>query len=311
MVELHDLWEALMRTRSLIIAGACAAGLLIPGAASAAHFPEVVALPTGFQPEGIAVGRGPTFYAGSLATGAVIRGDLRTGAYETLVASASGPAVGIAVDPWNRVWVAGGPSREIRAYDGTSGSMHGSFTTGAGFINDLAVTRDAVYATNSAAPSLAVVPLGQGGSLPAGSAAEVLPLTGFPAVPGFNANGIEAWPDGRLVVAHSAERALFAVDPATGQATRIDLGQSLPNVDGITRQGDLLYAVQNRLNQVAVVRLDPSLATGEVVDVLTNPAFDVPTTVALFGDAIYVVNARFGTPSPSTADFAVVRTPRG
>lgn len=302
-----------MRTRMLGITVACAAGLLAaPLAATAApRFPDIIELPTGFQPEGIAAGRGPTFYAGSLATGAVVKGNLRTGQYQTMVDSANGPAVGIAVDAWDRVWVAGGTSGEIRVYDGTTGDVLGIFRAGAGFINDLVVTRNAVYATNSAAPALAVVPLGAGGSLPASSVAESLALVGFPANPGFNANGIEVWPNGRLVVAHSSAQALFAVDPASGLATRIDLGQALPFVDGITRQGDTLYAVQNRLNRIAVIRMHPSLASGEVVDLITNPAFDVPTTVALFGDATYVVNARFGNPSPQTAEFDVVRTSRG
>jgi hypothetical protein len=127
-------------------------------------------------------------------------------------------------------------------------------------------------------------------------------------VPGFNANGIEAW-RGQLIVAHSALQTLFAVDPATGEATEIDLGQKLPNVDGITRQGSRLFAVQNRLNQIAVIDLDPSLASGSVSGVVTDADFLVPTTVALFGSGLYVVNAKFGTP-PAGTPFEVVRAER-
>lgn len=206
--------------------------------------------------------------------------------------------------------MAGGASARVRVYDATTGANLAVFATAPGFINDLVVTRDAVYATNSAAPTLAVIPLGPGGSLPNSDTAQTLPMVDFPAVPGFNANGIEAWADGRLIVAHSSQQALYQVDPTTGLATRIDLGQSLPNVDGITRQGTRLYAVQNRLNQIAVIRLDPSLASGEVIDTLTNPKFDVPTTVAVFGAATYVVNARFGTPPAPGTEYDVVRTPR-
>jgi outer membrane protein assembly factor BamB len=165
----------------------------------------------------------------------------------------------IAVDAKNRVWVAGGPSGEIRAYDGSTGELLGLYDGGAGFINDLVVTKNAVYATNSFHPVLAVVPLGPGGSLPPSGAAGQVPLVAFPALPGFNANGIEAGQDGRLIVAHSAGQALFAVDPATGTAEQIDLGAALPDVDGITRKGSTLYAVQNRLNQIAVIGLDPDL----------------------------------------------------
>ncbi len=301
-----------MRTRTVLIAAVCAVGVALPTVAAAQPptFPDIIDLPTGFQPEGIASGKGATFYAGSLATGAVVKGDLRTGELETLVASANGPAVGIAVDAKNRVWVAGGPSGEIRVYDGTTGALLGLYSAGEGFINDLVITKDAVVATNSFAPVLAVVPLGPGGALPASGPAGQLPMIGFPSVGLFNANGIEAGQDGRLIVAHSGAQALFAVDPATGEAEQIDLGQDLPNVDGITRQGTTLYAVQNRLNQIAVISLNPDLASGTIQTTLANAAFDVPTTVALFGDATYVVNARFGNPSPETADFAVVRTER-
>ena len=42
---------------------------------SADSFPQVISLPNGFQPEGIATGNGTTFYVGSIPTGAVYRGD--------------------------------------------------------------------------------------------------------------------------------------------------------------------------------------------------------------------------------------------
>lgn len=300
-----------MRRRSILVAGACTLGVLLPTAVDAREpFPDVIALPDGFRPEGIAIGRGASFYAGSLGSGAVVRGDLRTGELDLLVDSAGGPAVGIEVDAKNRVWVAGGPSAEVRVYDGTSGEQLALYQGGPGFLNDLVVTIDAVYVTNSFAPVLTVIPLGPGGALPDPAAVGSLPLVDFPATTGFGANGIEAWPDGRLVVAHSAEQALYAVDPDSGQAAPIEVGQTLPNADGITRRGDTLYVVQNRLNQIAVVRLDPSLASGTVVDTITNPAFDVPTTVAVSGNDLYVVNARFGIPDPGTASYAVVGTPR-
>jgi sugar lactone lactonase YvrE len=301
-----------VRTRLTLTAAICSLALALPAAASAQspNFPDTIPLPVGFQPEGIAAGAGATFYAGSLATGAVVQGDLRTGEVQTLVAGAAGPAVGIAVDAKQRVWVAGGPTGEIRVYDGSTGALLGSYAGGDGFINDLVITRDAVYATNSFQPVLAVVPLGPGGSLPADGPADQLPLLGFPNPGFFNANGIEEGRDGRLIVANSAAQALYAVEPATGQAEQIDLGQALPNVDGITASGGTLYAVQNQLNQIAVIRLAPDLSAGRVVETLTNPDFDVPTTVALFGNATYVVNARFGNPSPGTATYDAVRTER-
>ena len=48
--------------------------------ASAAPRPSSIPLPDDFQPEGIAVGEGNTFYVGSLRDGDIYRGDLRSGA---------------------------------------------------------------------------------------------------------------------------------------------------------------------------------------------------------------------------------------
>jgi hypothetical protein len=45
----------------------------------------LIALPAGWQPEGIAVGPGSKVYSGSLATGAVWKGDLRSGVGGILV----------------------------------------------------------------------------------------------------------------------------------------------------------------------------------------------------------------------------------
>jgi hypothetical protein len=49
--------------------------------------------------------------------------------------------------------------------------------------------------------------------------------------------------------------------------------------------------VRNRLNEIAVVRLDRSYTSGVVVRAITDEDFDVPTTVAAFGPFLYAVNA--------------------
>ena len=52
---------------------------------------------------------------------------------------------------------------------------------------------------------------------------------------------------------------------------------------------------------MAVVRLDRRGTRGQVVDRLTDPGFDTPTTVAAFGSRLYLPNARFTTtPTPTT-----------
>jgi hypothetical protein len=48
---------------------------------------------------------------------------------------------------------------------------------------------------------------------------------------------------------------------------------------------------------------------GTLVETLTSPLFRVPTTIARFGDHLYVVNARFGTPPTPDTEYEVVRVP--
>ena len=43
------------------------------------HKPDVIALPNGFQPEGITTSKRHTFFVGSRDNGAIYRGSLRTG----------------------------------------------------------------------------------------------------------------------------------------------------------------------------------------------------------------------------------------
>jgi hypothetical protein len=276
-------------------------------------FPMVISLPDGFRPEGIAVGRGHTFYAGSLADGAIYGGDLRTGQGDLVVQGAPGRiAVGLAVDERsNYLFVAGGPLGVAYVYDLGSGAELKTYTLGGGFINDVVVTRDAAFFTNSFQPVLYRVPLGPRGALPDQSAVTSIPLGGdFVQGAGFNANGIDATPNGdRLLLVQSSPGTLYLVDPMTGVADAIELGgDAVPNGDGILLDGKTLYVMQNQLNQIAVVELAPDFGAGMVVRYITAPGyFDVPTTIAGFGDDIYAVNARFGIPPTSTTPYTVVR----
>ena len=158
---------------------------------------------------------------------------------------------------------------------------------------------------------LHVVPIGPGGEL---GPAQTLPLTGdFVSMTGFNLNGIEASPDGRtLLVVQSNTGLPFAKrSPLTGATTQVDLGgASLTNGDGLLRRANTLYVVRNRLNEIAVIELDASYESGTLTGTITDPDFQVPTTVAAFGPYLYAVNARFGTtPTPDTT-YTVVRVAR-
>lgn len=277
-------------------------------------FPDILGLPDGFQPEGITGGRGTTFFVGSLATGDVYRGDLRTGDGEVLADAPDGrTAVGLSHDRRsNNVFVAGGGTGDAFIYDADRGDPVASYdlTAAGSFVNDVVVARDAAYFTDSFKSAIYKVPLGPAGRLPEQSGVEELTLGGeFRAVRGFNANGIDAAPDGEsLVLVNSTTGLLYRVDPATGRATEIDLGgDTVTNGDGILLDGGTLYVVRNQNNRIAVVDLEAGATAGTVTGVLTDPAFDVPTTVAEFGDSLYAVNARFGVSNPGSAEYDVVR----
>lgn len=287
------------------------------GSASYAPFPDSISLPNGFQPEGIASGNGTTFYVGSIPTGAIYRGDLRTGEGEVLVEPMPGVrnAIGLKYDPrTDLLFVAGGPTGKAFIYNAETGELVTDIqlSTDPSFINDVVITPDAAYFTNSLQPEIYRVTYDEDGSA-SSFEAEPVPLGGdYQFTPGvFNTNGIAATPNGKtLIIVNSTEGALYRVDPETGASTRIDLGTgSVPNGDGLLLRGKTLYVVQNRLNQIAVIRLSPDYSSGTIESLITSPLFRVPTTIARFGNALYAVNARFGTtPTPDT-DYNVVRVP--
>jgi sugar lactone lactonase YvrE len=284
--------------------------MVLPGVALAqsTQFPDVINLPVGYAPEGIATGRGTSFYAGSLANGSVYGGDLRTGEGAIVVPPQPGRiSVGMKLDPRsNYLFVAGGPTGQAYVYDAGTGvevALLQLAAPGANFINDVIVTRDAAYFTNSAQPYFYRVPLGPGGRLSDPATSEAVMLTGdWVQGAGFNSNGIAATPDGStLFIVNSGAGKLYRVDPATGVASLIDLGgESVGFGDGILLDGKTLYVVRNRLNLIAAFQMSPDFASGALTKTINDSDFNVPTTVAQFGNSLYAVNAKFGTPSAGT-----------
>jgi sugar lactone lactonase YvrE len=303
--------------RLLLVLGALACfGLLAVGAGAttaAAPFPATIALPTGFQPEGIAIHRA-RFFVGSIPTGAIYSGSLRTGQGSVLVPAAAGrAATGLAADGRGRLFVSGAGTGHAFVYDARTGALLRDYTltSQATFVNDVVVTPKAVFFTDSVNQVLYKLALGPGGRLPAAST--TVPLTGDIAyTTGFNANGIDATPSGgTLVIVQSNTGFLFRVNPSTGATDRIELagGATVTNGDGILLDGKTLYVVRNQDNLIAVVHLSASLGSGRVASTISPVAsgpFAVPTTIDEHGTSLYAVNARFGVPSPGTASFDVV-----
>ncbi|WP_242905212.1 superoxide dismutase [Actinomadura terrae] len=304
-----------------------AAAMSAPARASVAHpdhrpgaavYPTTIRLPNGFQPEGIATGPGPFAYIGSMADGSVYRADLRTGGGVILSRGPGTPALGLKTDQRGRLFVAGGTGGDARVLDTRTGRVLASYrlATGPAFVNDVILTQGAAWFTDSTNPVLYKLPL-RGGRLP--SAAVRIPLTGDLVYHGgsdsaaFNANGITPTPDGRgLIVVQSNTGGLFRVDPATGTTRRVNLhGESLPEGDGLLLRGRTLFAVQNRFNTVAVLRLNPAGTDGRLIRRVTHARLNLPTTVAAFGSRLYLPNMQFFATGPTPhISYTAVAIPR-
>ncbi|MEO5745342.1 MAG: WD40 repeat domain-containing protein [Terracoccus sp.] len=290
------------RTVAAVLAGLGAVVAAGP-AAQADHAEYRFPLPGATSTEGIASGAGTTFYASDLFAGDIFRGDIRTGRVEKFIDNPPGRnALGLRVDLEDRLlFVAGGFDGRGYVYDLGSGATIATyqFSTAPSVINDVAVTPNGAWFTNSSQAELYFVPVVGGRP----GAFSTLHLSG-PAADtsgGFNNNGIQATGDGStLIVAHSTQGALNKVDPVTG-ASRTIQGVSVPNVDGILLEGRTLYAVENFSNQIAEVQLSGNLNSGFVRKVVTSNLFQTPTTVARFGDRLASVNAKFDTGFPPTA----------
>ncbi|MGS2804929.1 SMP-30/gluconolactonase/LRE family protein [Nocardia sp. MW-W600-9] len=291
-----------------------AATVLVPAERAAADsplFPTTIALPAGFQAEGVAIGSLPIAYFGSMVDGSIYRADLVTGRGDLLARGPGTQALGLQLDDRGRLFVAGGTAGDFRVLDAWTGATLATYQFATGpqtFVNDVVLTPDGAWVTDSTAPVLYHLPIGPDGALPAPDAVQRIPLTGDIAyVPdAFNANGIVRTPDGTgLLIVQSVTGHLFHVDPATGTTRRVDLGaESLPDGDGLLLRNTTLFAVENRHNTVAVIALDPTGRTGTLTHRLTDPRLDVPATLAAYGPRLYLPNARFTTPPTPTTPYS-------
>jgi outer membrane protein assembly factor BamB len=278
-----------------------------PAATAKTAFPDVISLPNGWMPEGIAI-HGSTFYAGSRANGAVFAGDLRTGKGSILVPGVSGRVATGLKYAHGLLFVSGASTGKAWVFDARTGSQLREYPFGGGFINDVVVTRTAAFFTDSSNAVLYKVALSKNGR-PA-QTFTTLPLTGdFQLTPGFNLNGIDATANGKtLVSVQSNTGKLFTIHPTTGVTHEIALGGgTVTNGDGILLAGKTLYVVRNTDNEVVVVRLANDNGNGAIVKTITDADFDVPTTIARLGDRLYLPNARFTTPATPSTPYAVVQ----
>jgi glutamine cyclotransferase len=294
---------------------------LLAANAGEKSFAKIVPVLDGAPPEGFTIGKGTNAYNGSI-DGSIYKVNLRNGQGETLVEAEPDIDVlagdcnklGMRVDPRsNYLFVAGCINGDAYVFDADSGEEIMKYQLdGSGFsvINDIAITRDAVYFTDFGQPFIYRLPLTKNGRIPATEdAATAIPLTGDfelgDNLIGAFANGIVATPDGKtLIIGHSGSSKIFKVNPTTGDAKEILVDPPLLGLldgsflDGIVMHEGLLYILSPgetaEGDLVQVVLLDDDMLTGSLLGTITDPDMDGVASGAMHGDSLYVNNARYG-----------------
>jgi sugar lactone lactonase YvrE len=275
-------------------------------------------------PEGITEDPdGGHFYVCGFGDGTIFRCALDQAEAEVwLPAGAHGcvEAVGMACDRRGRLYVCGGSTGHVFAYDIASRELLARRTVPATpsaptLLNDMTVVGDHLYVTDSLRPVIWRLDVRE--SL--GEPEEWLDLTrhGADVSDQHYLNGIVATrpdathDDARLVVAAQGTGRLWRVDVATATAEPIDAGEAVINGDGLVFVDDVLYVCDNSEETdgsvrmwLTAVRLSGDARSAQVLGRWERPLWDTPTTAAYLDGRLYLVNAqRFAhlagkTPTP-------------
>jgi len=284
-------------------------------------FAKIVPALDGAPPEGFTIGKGTTAYNGSI-DGSIYKVNLRNGQGEILVPAEPDfdfvnecHKLGMRVDPRsNYLFVAGCINGDAYVFDADSGEEIMKYQLAPQYestINDIAITKDAVYFTDFAQPFIYRLPLSKNGRIPGDEdAATAIPLTGDFEVGDNNfgafANGIVATPDGKtLIVGNSGTSKIFRVDPTTGHADEIIVSPPLVGFpagfqDAIVLHDGVLFILTPDasdtyppVDRVQVVVLDEDMLTGNLVGTIIDSDMDGVASGAMHGDSLYVNNARY------------------
>lgn len=252
----------------------------------------------GFVPEGIAFD-GESFLLGSIRTGRLVRLTPDAEARALLEPSPEGAGDG----PWSiygilldgdDLWLTTNADRHFAGHDGVHRAAVFRFDTTAGeiaarhpfpgaadagtILGDLAIAAGSVYVSDAIGGG--VYHLGEDGSY-------------HPLVPeGIlrSPQGMAASSDDRHLFVADYSRGLFRVRLDGGGVTRLSSpdGQSLFGIDGLVRDGDRLFAVQNGADPHRVIEIglsgDGLDLTGVRVRAAALDAFDEPTLGTMAGD---------------------------
>jgi sugar lactone lactonase YvrE len=272
-------------------------GALVPASAASALPKEYVLKGPDVFPEGVTVRPGTDrFFVTSTTHGTVFTGT--TGSAKTKVFLAPGAdgrvlANGIHASR-DKLAVAGSLSNRLYVYSLPAGRLLRRFDTGeGGLVNDVTFTPNGdLYATDSSRGLLFRVPAKAIAKRKSGIQ-DISPVVEFEDTPiGLYANGLVPAGSRYLLVDGTVSGALARVDLKTYAVREVDLhGGSLPVADGLARDGRTLYAV-NSTNRVTQLKLSKNWLSGRVVRQITSPRFKFPTTVAIAGKRLLVVNGQ-------------------
>jgi sugar lactone lactonase YvrE len=294
--------------------------LATPASAVPDALPSYVLPGDNVFPEGIDVLSGE-YYVTSTRTGDVYRGDLGQRRAQVFIRGDLGlfSAIGIKVTA-ERIIVAGGATGTVSVYDRRTGGLVVRFSNRLSegtFVNDLSVAPNGdVYATDSSRPVLYRIPAHalnrwqpEVRQLPVFVRFEGTPIR---YMEGANLNGIVATPDGQfLVVVQSNTGRLFRIRIADKAVEPVDLGvRRVRSGDGLAlTESRVLYVVRNAVERVVEIRMNGTYSAGRVVSSTTDPSFQTPTTAAIAGDRLLVVNSKFDQLPDAPPPFTVSSIP--
>ncbi len=270
-----------------------------PAASVSYDLPEA-----GVYLEGIGVDQraGYVYVSATNRDGTIYRGRLGSPELSVWVGPRAGDnGRGIAVDAAGRVYVAGGPSGEVRVL-GRYGTLLARLATGVtgSFLNDVWIGPDgAAYVTDSSLPIVWRVAR-QHGSWTIQNWLDVsatVPYT--PALTDFDLGGIVSTPDRRyLLVAQGTTGALWRIDLHTKAVRQVAVdGAPLLNADGLALRGRTLVVVQNFVRTITTLRLSADWGSARVSEVTATPATRTLTTADFVRGDLLVVDSQFGFPA--------------
>lgn len=268
-----------------------------------AQLPDKIEVPDSIKGlEGIAISKVGDIFVGDLQTGDVWRRAHQTGEFALLAAGERDgrvSAVGLALkDDDTKLLIATGSNHRLDVIDTSDGSLATSYpldSTDASFVNDVTAAPDGtIYITDSGSPRI--------WSVAPGASESVLWLNYESSdlvdtkAAAFQGNGIVVNRD-ELIFNHMASNALLKVNRTTREISKIAIDH--PGRDGLVLCKDqVLYgvdlaALNDGQDVVRVNRLDEGLSKSISSEDLIDDSLSSPTTLAVAGKHLVVVNAQY------------------